>query len=368
LYDVIILGGGASGLFLADFLTSKKCLIIEHNRKLGAKIEISGGGKCNITNRFVSHNNYHPSSEFVKNALKKADNKTLLDWLEKKNLKPRLLKNNKYFFNSSKELLKVLKPECEYLLNTEVIDVIEGFEVITDKGSFKSKNVVVALGGKSFKKLGASQKGYEIAEKFSHKINTPKPALVGFTVQKEQFWFKRLSGVGFLSEVEIGNKKFRDNILFSHKGITGPAVLNASLYWEKGNVIIDFLPGRKVESLLKNPHRQIISQIPLPKNFVKEFLQSIGIRDKKVKDLSKPEIEKIKILNRYPFAPAGTFGFEKAEVSKGGVDVNEIDEYMQSKKVKGLYFIGEVLDVTGELGGYNFQWAFTSAFCASINL
>jgi len=368
LYDVIILGAGASGLFLADMLKNKKTLIIEHSNTYGAKIKISGGGKCNITNKKVSAENYYPKSEFVKKALEKADNRSLLEWIKKKKLKVKELKKNQYFFDSSEVFLKVLRPKCKVVYNAEILEVKKGFEVVTDKGVFKAKNVVVALGGASFKKLGASLKGYEIAEIFGIKINPLRPALVGFTVQPSQAWFKKLSGVSFLADVKVSSKKFRQNILFSHRGITGPAILNASLYWERGKINIDFLAGRKIENLLKNPNRQIITQLPLPKAFVKEFLEHIDIKDRPVKQLKKEEMEKLKVLENYEFAPAGTFGFERAEVTKGGVATDELNEFMESKKVPGLYFIGEVIDVTGELGGYNFQWAFTSAYCAFLSL
>ena len=368
MYDVIILGAGASGLFLADFLKNKNILIIEHNSKIGEKIKVSGGEKCNITNKYVSFKNYHPQSEFVKKTLKKAGNKELLKWIKNKGLEVYELKEGQYFFESSREILKVLAPKCKIMLNTEILDVKEGFEVITNRGVYKSKNIVVALGGKSFKKLGASEKGYKIAEKFGHKITPVKPALVGLTVQPGEAWFKKLSGVSFKASVSVDNKKFVQNILFSHRGITGPAILNASLYWEKGKIKIDFLAGKKVENLLKNRHRQIISQLPLPKAFIKEFLNVTGIEDKKVMLLKKEEIKKLKRLENYEFAPAGTFGFERAEVTKGGVNTDEISEFMESKKVKGLYFTGEVLDVTGELGGYNFQWAFSSAYLAFLGL
>ena len=366
MYDVIILGAGASGLFLADFLKHRKVLIVDHNKTYGEKIKISGGGKCNITNKNVSFTNYYPKSEFVKKALKKAGNRELLEWIKNKGLSVRELKKNQYFFNSSKEILDALKPKCDVVYECDVLDVKEGFEVVTSKGVFRAKNVAVALGGASFRKLGASVKGLEIAETFSIKTKPFKPALVGLTLQKEESWFKSLSGVSFKASVKVGEKKFVDNILFSHRGITGPAILNASLYWERGRIELGFLP-KPVKSYLKNPNKQIITQIPLPKSFTKAMLENLGLKDKKVCKLTKEELKSLEAFNSYTFAPAGTFGFEKAEVSKGGVEVCELDDYMCSK-VKGLYFIGEVVDVTGELGGYNFQWAFSSAFLASLSL
>ena len=359
----IILGAGASGLFLASLL-KKDYLIIEHNDAVGRKIKISGGGKCNITNKIVSFKNYKGDNDFIKRALKEFDNKDLLKWLKKNKLEVKELKKNQFFFNSSDVLLSFFKKNVKNIkLNTEILDVEEN-RVITNKGVFEAKNIIIATGGVSFKKLGASDIGFRLAEKFSHNIAPLKPALVGFTVQKEEFWFKKLSGISIFTDVYVENKKFKDNILFSHKGITGPAILNASLWWERGKIKIDFLAGRKIESFLKNPNKIISTQIPLPKRFVKEFLNSIGVEDKKIKLLSKKEFENLKKINCYEFAPAGTFGFERAEVTKGGVVTDEIDEFMRSKLNKNIFFIGEVLDVAGELGGYNFQWAFTSAFNA----
>jgi len=355
----VIIGAGASGLFLGSLL--KNSIIIEHNSEIGAKIKVSGGGKCNITNKFVSEKNYLGDSEFVKNTLKNFSNKDLLLWLKKNNLKVKLLKKNQYFFDSSSVLLNYFKKHVKVVLNSEVLDVSEDLRVITNKGEFKAKNVIVASGGISFRKLGASNIGYEIAKKFGHEISALKPALVGLTTQPQEEWFKKLSGISIFAKVKVGKKEFRDNILFSHKGITGPAILNASLWWERGFITIDFLL-KDVFSYLKNPNKQISTQLPLPKRFVKEFLKAHKLEDKRVKFLTALEKEKLKLLNNYKFAPAGTFGFERAEVTKGGIKTDLIDLNMQSKLKKGLFFTGEVLDVTGELGGYNFQWAFSSAY------
>ena len=205
---------------------------------------------------------------------------------------------------------------------------------------------MVATGGVSFKTLGATDIGYKIAEKFGHKIVTLKSALVGMTLQKDEFWMKNLSGVSVFAEIEINDKIFRDNVLFSHRGITGPAILNSSLYWEKGNIKINFLPNYKKIKSNKFPS----NFLNLPKWFIVEFLKSQNIEDK------NQNLELIvEKLQNYTFAPAGTFGFNKAEVTKGGVNTKELIDF-ESKSVNGLYFIGEVLDVTDELGGYNFQW------------
>ena len=366
--DTLIIGGGASGLFLG-YLLKKNYLILEHNREIGAKIKVSGGGKCNITNKILSVDNYRGDSEFIKEIFKNFDNKDLLNWLKKNNLEVKELKKNQYFFSSSEVLLSFFKKNVKNVkTNIEVLDIEkrDKFIIKTNKGDIKAKRVVIASGGISFKKLGASDIGFKIAKKFGHTIVPLKPALVGLTVQKEEEWFKKLSGISILAEVRVGEKKFNQNILFSHKGITGPAILNASLWWDKGFIEISFL--KEIKKYLKNPNKQISTQLPLPRRFIKEFLRKVNLEDKKVKYLNKNEFEKLKILENYRFAPAGTFGFERAEVTKGGVDIKEIGFDMQSKKVKNLYFIGEVLDVTGELGGYNFQWAFSCAYNLFLRL
>ena len=362
MYDLIILGAGASGLFLNKLLSGKNVLVLEHNEKAGKKIEVSGGGKCNITNKILSYKNYYPSNPLLKSYFKRFDNKSLLKWIEKNGLKVMELKPNQYFFSSSKEILRLLGAK-NIIFGAEVFEVEKrgDFIVKTSKGEFRAKNVVVALGGRSFKKLGGSDKGLEIAKSFGIGFKEFKPALVGLSVQKSEEWFKRLSGVSLRARVRVGEREWVDNILFSHKGITGPAILNASLFWERGFIDIGFLDS--VKKYLKNPNKQLISQLPLPRRFIKEFLRVVGVEDKKVRFLSKEDFKKLRLLESYKFAPAGTFGFERAEVSKGGVLLDELSEFCESK-VGGLYFVGEVVDVTGELGGYNFQWAFTSAFCA----
>jgi predicted Rossmann fold flavoprotein len=357
LYDVIILGAGASGLFLSTLLKNKKVLLIDHNP--AAKIKVSGGGKCNITNEFVSEDNYLGDKEFIRKTLKKFDNKDLLKWLEDNNLKVYKRKNNQYFLSSSENLIDFFFSKKPDILKATILDV-EGNRVFTTKGEFRGKKIVVALGGKSYKKLGATNKGLEIAKKLEVKFKDFKPALVGLTVQPRENWFKNLSGVSVFAKVQIEDKIFEDNVLFSHKGITGPAILNASLYWERGKISIKFLDTFNLDK-----NRQIV-QLPLPKRMIKEFLKAFNIKDKKVKFLNSKEKEVLKLLLNYEFAPAGTFGFERAEVSKGGVLSSELDEFMKSKK--GLYFIGEVVDVTGELGGYNFQWAFSSAYAAYLDI
>ena len=370
--QIIIIGGGASALMLASLLPKQTVTIIESNAKLGAKILVSGGGKCNITNTKMGTEYYLGDADFVAPSLKAFSEKSLLKWLERQGLNPELRKETQYFCrDSAKELLDIFTKEAKkqkIVLNEEVLSVSKRediFYVKTSKKTYTSSAVVVASGGLSFPKLGASSIGYEIAEHFGHSIVKTAPALVGFTVQKEQFFFKALSGVSTDISIKVAEHECKGALLFAHKGMSGPAVLDASLYWEKGKIEIDFLPDFSWKGV-QGSKKQISSLLPMPRRVTKAFLIELELEDKPYNTLTKSELEKLHTLSHYSFAPAGTFGYSKAEVTKGGVDTSEVDNFtMMSKEEKGLYFLGEVLDVTGRLGGYNFQWAFSSAYsCA----
>ena len=371
--ETIIIGGGASALMLASLLPKNSATIIESNEKLGSKIVISGGGKCNITNTLMGSEYYVGNSTFIQSVLQRFDEKKLLQWLNHRKLRPVLRKKSQYFCpHSAKELLDIFLQESKkqkILLHEKVIEVSKKnhlFTIVTNKRKLTAKYVVVASGGLSFPKLGASDIGYKIAESFGHSIVKTSPALVGFTVQKEQFFFKELSGASTDVCIRIGEQECKGALLFAHKGLSGPAVLNASLYWEKGKMEIDFLPNFNWKSI-QGSKKQLTSLLPMPKRVTKAFLVQFNLDDKTGVSVTKNELSLLQTLNHYTFAPAGTFGYSKAEVTKGGVAIEHIEAVtMMSKKVNGLYFTGEVLDITGHLGGYNFQWAFSSAYvCAS---
>ena len=373
--EILILGAGASGLMLASLLERDDYLIVDNNPKVGSKILVSGGGKCNITNGNLKPKNYLGEQRFIRNVLKRFDNYDLLVWLEERGLKPIVRKNHQYFCeDSAKELVMLLEKEINHkkiLLNQEVKEVKKkniGFEVITNRGAIVAKKVVVATGGLSFPKLGATSIGYEIAKSFGHKVSTLLAGLVGFTVQPEEFFFKSLSGISTEVKITVGDKVINGSLLFAHKGVSGPAILNASLYWQKGKITIDFIPSIDLESI-KSSKKNISRLLGLPNRVAKAFLEKLEVEDRACRELSRDEWKKIETLKLYSFAPAGTFGYSKAEVTKGGVVLDEVDSSnMMSKKVKNLYFVGEVLDVTGELGGYNFQWAFSSAYVCAKGL
>ncbi|WP_265732727.1 BaiN/RdsA family NAD(P)/FAD-dependent oxidoreductase [Aliarcobacter skirrowii] len=370
------MGAGASGLMFASNLDKKKfkniCLI-DSNDKIGQKIKVSGGAKCNITNEFVSENNYLGDRDFAKDILKRFSKDDLLRFLNKNQLFPKInpkIVKGTYFCDSSQDVIdmfNLLTTHIKKFLSTKVLDISYNnfFTITTSKGIIEAKKVVVASGGLSYTSLGASTIAFDIAKKFDHTIVDLNPALVGFTVQKEQFWFKDLSGLSIFVNIFVEDKKIEGNLLFAHKGFSGPTVLSSSLYWKKGKIAIDFLPNINIEKLLVG-NKNISTALPLPKRFTQEFLKSINLDDKPCSKLDKEEIESLKILKKYSFAPAGNFGYTKAEVTKGGICTDEIDhKTFESLKQKDLYFIGECLNLTGELGGFNFQIVFSQAYlCA----
>ncbi len=345
--DIAILGGGASGLFLAKYL--KKDFLIIDKSSIPQKIKISGGGKCNFTNEFVSAENYTGDKEFIQKVLDNFSNKDVLKFFS--TIKYKKIKNGQYFGLNSKDVILKLNHK-KFIAEILDIEKKDNFIIYTSKEKIEAKKVVVATGGISYKKTGASDIGYKIAKKFGHDIETLSPALVGLSLQKEQFWMKTLSGVSVEAILKVGKKTFKDNILFSHRGITGPAVLNASLYWKKGSIVIDFLGDFKVPK----SNKTISNLLPLPKRFMIEFLKTYNFSDLNAQKSKKA----LYLLKNYEFSPAGTFGYDKAEVTRGGIKTDELNDF-ESKIVPGLYFIGEVVNVTGELGGYNFQWCFSSA-------
>jgi len=369
IYDVLILGAGASGLMCAANLEKNLSVaIVETNSKIAQKLKISGGGKCNITNAEVTPNNYDGDYDFVSASLDSFSKDDLLDFLHVRGAKPELRKNRYYFCRkSSDEIIDVLKKETlhvEILLNRDILHVSKKdnvFEVKTSKETLRAARVVVATGAKSYAALGASDIGLKIAKDFGIKVKEFSPALVGLTVQKEQFWMKELSGLSCYVHIKVAGKTLKEELLFAHKGISGPAILSASLYWQKGSMAVDFLPDSDILELIKDSKKLLSSVIPLPKRLSKALLEALHVEDIECKKITAEIKQKLQKIHNYEFSPAGNFGFTKAEVCRGGVATDELNLYtMESLHVKDLYFIGEVVDVTGELGGYNFQWAFSS--------
>ena len=377
-YDVAILGAGASGLMCAGWLCRNSDLrvaVIEGNAKAAAKLKISGGGKCNITNVDVQPKHFLGDPDLVDAVLGIFSKEDLLAFLRQRGLTPVIRKGRYYFCeHSSEEIISLLLRACggaDFFYNHQIASVsCDGaFRIETSHGHFEASKVVVATGGASFRTVGATDIGLGIARTFGHEIVPFTPALAGLTLQKEQFWMKELTGVSLPVRITAEGRVIEEDLLFAHRGISGPAVLSASLYWHKGEIEIDFLPSMNLPAACRGEKKLVSRVMNLPKRLSKALLEAIGIEEKACNRLSGAELERLQRIHCYRFAPAGTFGFTKAEVSRGGVATAMLNHYtMESLLQEGLYFIGEVVDVTGELGGYNFQWAFSSAVAAARDL
>lgn len=380
IYDVIIVGGGAAGLMCAIEAgkRGRKVLVIEHAEKIGKKILISGGGKCNFTNINTSHQNFiSKNPHFCKSALARFTPHDFVSLVEKHNIKYHEKKLGQLFCdNSAKDIVSMLQTECgiygvTILVNCSVSNVIKSdvFLIKSDQGDFNSESLVIAAGGISIPKIGATDFGYRIAEQFGLKLTDIKPGLVPLTFNNWKFG--DLSGVSVNAIVSCNNISFSENILFTHKGLSGPAILQISSYWNTGDYIyINLLPNSNIAEIIhenkaeKMQLENFLSQY-LPNRFADRFCEEY-FPSKPVNKLTEKEIGILsERFHKWKLRPNGTEGFTKAEVTCGGVETDELSsKTMESRKVKGLYFIGEAVDVTGWLGGFNFQWAWASGFAA----
>ena len=365
--EILVIGAGASGLMLSSLLKRKSSvMLIDGNPKIGAKIAVSGGGRCNFCNEKLSVDHYRTDPRFVGEVFRRYGRDWLLDWAKKRGLALRNEKEGQFFCTrGAQSLNEIFHREIRGVdlhLQTRV-QAVSGrgpFVVETDRGSYRARKLVVASGGLSFPRLGANDLGLQIAREYGHSVLRPAPALVGLTLQPPQFFMKELSGISLPVEIRVASRRIRGDLLFAHRGISGPVVLNASLWWDRGEIEIDFLPDFDEKRLKGSKHLSTL--LPLPKRVAKAFLEHLEIEDTPAAKMGPATHKKLQNIRRYRFAPAGTFGYARAEVTKGGVSTEEVDPHsMESCLVPGLYFLGEVLDVTGELGGYNFQWAFSSA-------
>ncbi len=381
-FDAIIIGAGAAGLFCAIEAgrRGRKILVLEHNAQIGRKILISGGGRCNFTNTNARAENFvSENPHFCKSALAQYTPQDFVELVKKHRIEFYEKKLGQLFCRqSSSQIVEMLLTECraarvEIRLNCAVQSVCKNgsFTVETSQGNFSCESLIVATGGLSFPKIGASDFGYRVAEQFDLKIVPPTPALVALVAEHSDANFKKLAGVSIDAAVSSGKQSFRENILFTHRGLSGPAILQISNYWQKGkSVSIDLLPAANAARLLaenrENKQRldNFLSRF-LPHRFAENFTAR-NFPNKPVNQFSRPEIEQIAgKLNDWQIKFSDTEGFDRAEVTSGGVSTDELSsKTMEAKRVSGLYFIGEIVDVTGWLGGYNFQWAWSSGFAA----
>ena len=382
--DVIIIGGGAAGLMCA-FQAGRRgrsVLLIERNERLGKKILISGGGRCNFTNIDAGPDNFvSPLPDFCKSSLARFTSHDFIALVEKHGIRYHEKKLGQLFCDfSSKQIVEMLEKECRESgvriltgCRVEQIEKKERFQLQTDRdqGPFQCNSLVIATGGLSFTNLGASDFGYRIARQFQLQVNEPCPGLVPL-LPKDKWEFSEVSGVSIDSKVSANGISFRENILITHRGLSGPAILQISNYCRKGDEIaIDLLPNQPALELLNNPahlKKELVNVLGLclPKRFASVWCSSFA-PSKPLSRLSEQERKTIADkLHHWRIGIGGTEGYAKAEVTLGGVDPRELSsKTMESRKVPGLYFIGEVVDVTGWLGGYNFQWAWASAFACS---
>ena len=385
-YDVIVIGAGAAGMMSAIEAgkRGRKVLLVDHSKKIGEKIRISGGGRCNFTNintnpkKFISKN-----PKFVISALSQYTQNNFIDLIKKHNIKFHEKKLGQLFCDgSAQQIVDMLLLECQIanvilkkeIVITDINKQADQYFITFDSNKYFCDSLIIATGGLSVPKIGASKYGYEIAKKFNLNIIEPLPGLVPLTFsEKILVKCKELSGLSLETVVSFNKIFFEEGMLFTHRGLSGPSILQISSYWKLGdNIKINLLPKKNIFEFLENEKKLnpkqdiniIISEI-LPKRLAyiicteNDVCGNISeISNKLLKQLSNS-------INTWVINPTGSEGYRTAEVTLGGVDTNEISsKTMMSIKNPGLFFIGEVVDVTGHLGGYNFQWAWSSGFVA----
>jgi predicted Rossmann fold flavoprotein len=381
--DVIIIGAGASGLFCGAVCgrRGRSVLVLDHARRAAAKVLISGGGRCNFTNLNVSPANYRSRNpHFCKSALARFTPRDILSLVEKHHIAYYEKEAGQIFcVKSSRDFIAMLDQECaragvEVRLACAVSDIAreKGFVVTTEQGRFRSDSLVIATGGLSYGNLGATGFGHDMARQFGLKVVQPAPALVPFVFPgRAQAVFKELAGVSLEAAISCGGKRSKGSLLFTHRGLSGPAALQASLHWTTGEpLLIDLLPDRDILTILMARRRsrmelRTLLGEHLPKRLAEIWCGLMG-DTRPLDQTSDRELKEIaEGLHTWKVLPKGTEGYGTAEVTAGGVDTDELSsKTMEAKKVPGLYFIGEVVDVTGELGGFNLHWAWASARAA----
>lgn len=389
-FDVIIIGAGAAGLMCASQLgyKRKKVLILDHSNRLAEKIRISGGGRCNFTNLHTKPDAFISNTpKFCISALSRYTPNDFMQLLDKYNIKYHHKTLGQMFCDdSSQQIIDMLDFMCSdsnnvlRIMGIKIENVIYDNQYIITMSNniiYCSDTLVIATGGLSIPQIGSSAFGYKIAQQFGINVITPKPALVPLTLDPKDLQnISSLSGVSFFSETSIVGKKvkFLENSLLTHRGLSGPAILQISSYWDSNlELNINLLPTLNIKDILKTNK----AKNQKLENFLSQFFSSrlatsivelLGI-DKTVSQLSNKDVSKIyQFIHNFQLKPNGTLGYKKAEVTKGGIDCGELSsKNMMSNKMNGLFFIGEVVDVTGWLGGYNFQWAWSSAVALAEN-
>jgi predicted Rossmann fold flavoprotein len=383
-YDAIILGAGGAGLMCAAVAgqRGKRVLLIDHADQAGKKILISGGGRCNFTNVNAAADRYLSGNpHFAKSALSRYTAQDFIDLVDRHRIAWHEKTLGQLFCDgSARQIVHMLMEECakgavRISLNTSIRDVSHAdgrFRVEHGDGSAAAPALVIATGGPSIPKMGATGFAYDLARRFGLKIVEPRPALVPLTLGGDEVLFRSLSGVATEVIARAGKTTFREAALFTHKGLSGPAILQISSYWRPGEPIgIDFLPARAPDWVLEakrerpRSHFHTLLGEALPDRLAETLAKRIGLWSE-LANLPDRKLEAAgRQLSDWRFTPNGTEGFAKAEVTAGGISTAELSsQTMEAKKVPGLYAIGEGVDVTGWLGGYNFQWAWASGWAA----
>jgi len=379
-FDALILGAGAAGLLCAAEAgkRGRRVAVLELADRIGKKILISGGGRCNFTNIHCRPEHFLSANEhFAKSALARYTPSDFLALLEKHHIPYHEKTLGQLFCDrSAQDITNMLEAECrdagvEIFLNTKTQAVKHTTEFVlrAESGEFRAPVLVVATGGLSIPKIGATALGYDLARQFGLNIVKTRPALVALTLaKKDQRLYCDLAGVSAAAAVSTDHQSFREKMLFTHRGLSGPVILQISSYWEKGQPLrIDLAPDHEVIASLREAKTRNLAAARaaflgvLPKRFAERWLELHAPQSWSNQDLEKLE----RNVHEWTLVPADTEGYEKAEVTAGGVDTDELSsKTMESRKVRGLFFIGEVVDVTGHLGGFNFQWAWASGAAA----
>jgi predicted Rossmann fold flavoprotein len=379
-FDALILGAGAAGLLCAleAGKRGRRVAVLERADRIGKKILISGGGRCNFTNIHCRPENFLSANEhFAKSALARYTPSDFIALVEKHRIPYHEKTLGQLFCDrSAQDITNMLEAECreagaQIFLNANIQEVQRGSEFVlrSDAAEFRAPILVIATGGLSIPKIGATAQGYDLARQFGLKIIATRPALVPLVLPKEeQSLYSDLAGVSTGVAVSADHQSFREQMLFTHRGLSGPAILQISSYWQKGKPLhIDLAPNREVTSSIREAKTRNLSAARaalvgvLPKRFAERWLDLHEPNSWTNQDLEKLERQ----VHDWSLVPADTEGYLKAEVTAGGVDTDELSSRtMESRKVRGLFFIGEVVDVTGHLGGFNFQWAWASAAAA----
>ncbi|MUK37863.1 aminoacetone oxidase family FAD-binding enzyme [Aliivibrio fischeri] len=391
-HDVIIIGAGAAGLMCAASAGQRKrsVLVLDKGKRPGRKILISGGGRCNFTNYTVEPQNYlSQNPHFVKSALSQYTQWDFLGLIAKHDIAFHERDHGQLFCDdSAKQIVDLLLRECadtekvKYQYQIDIISIERldntGFIVHTNNGVYQCESLVVASGGLSMPRLGATPFGWKIAEQFGLKVIQPQAALVPFTLDGKEKELCNLTGTALPVRVSCNNQSFTEALLFTHRGVSGPAILQISSYWNVGDtVVVDWLPNLDLADLLvqaidKNPAQELKTMLSkvLPKRLVEIFIGLGDVTNCLLRQLTQKQIDHIAMtLHHWILKPNGTEGYRTAEATLGGVDTNYLSsKTMEARDVPGLFFVGECMDVTGHLGGYNFQWAWSSGWVAGLNV